>query len=159
MSDEMGTVTELSPDGRFVKIDDPFWSYYIDRKAAPGLDERRCGKWMAFFSGLPRAEEVCAKAVLSGAVAECKHTSAPIVRAGKTGVMCFYLNGDDRVAHRRVLSFMIENGLIRKTKTGRLFNIAFKYDDQTRAGEYGGGFKAKMTLSDLVDLDTGEFLD
>ena len=143
MSDEMGTVTELSPDGRFVRIDDPFWSYYIDRKAAPGLDERRCGKWMAFFSGLPRAEEVCAKAVLSGAVAECKHTSAPIVRAEKTGVMCFYLNGDDRVAHRRVLSFMIENGLIRKTKTGRLFNIAFKYDDQTRAGEYGAASKPR----------------
>ncbi len=158
MDDGTEVVTELSSDGRVVRVDDPFWSYYIDRQTAPLLDERRCGKWMVFFSNLSHAAEACARAVLSSAVAECKHSSASTVRVRKTGVMCFYLNGDDREAHKRVLTFMIGNGLVRKTKTGRLYNIPFKYDEQTRAGEYGDNFEAEMKLNDFVDLDTGEFL-
>lgn len=31
-------------------------------------------------------------------------------------------------------------------------------DDQTRAGEYGSMFNAKIKLEDFVDLETGEFL-
>ena len=33
---------------------------------------------------------------------------------------------------------MLENGLIRKTKTGKLYNISFKYDSETYAGKYKG---------------------
>ena len=57
-----------------------------------------------------------------------------------------------------MIAFMLEHGLVRKTKSGKLYNIGFKLDDQTRAGEYGTGFKARITLSDFVDLETGEFL-
>ena len=59
-----------------------------------------------------------------------------------------YLNLDDVEAHRRVVAFMLEHGLVRKTKSGKLYNIGFKLDDQARAGEYGAGFKARITLSD-----------
>lgn len=31
---------------------------------------------------------------------------------------------------------MLENGLIRKTKTGKLYNISFKFDTETYAGKY-----------------------
>lgn len=31
---------------------------------------------------------------------------------------------------------MLENGLIRKTKTGKLYNISFKYDSEAYAGKY-----------------------
>lgn len=55
---------------------------------------------------------------------------------------------DDVEAHRRVVAFMLEHGLVRKTKSGKLYNIGFKLDDQARAGEYGAGFKARITLSD-----------
>lgn len=53
---------------------------------------------------------------------------------------------------------MLENNLIRRTKTGRLYNISFKFDDQTLAGEYGSDFEGKIKLEQFVDLNTGEFI-
>lgn len=80
-------------------------------------------------------------------------------RFRKEGVCCFYLNGNDRESHKRVLSYMLENGLIRKTKTGKLYNISFKFDTETYAGKYkGSGFSGKIKLADFVDLETGEFI-
>ena len=53
---------------------------------------------------------------------------------------------------------MIDNQLIRKTKKGRYYNMSFKFDDQTRAGEYGDNFEGKIKLEDFIDLDTGEWI-
>ena len=150
--------TMLSEDGRIVRVDNPWWSFYIDTALAPGLDERRCGKWMFYFNDIEFADEVCHKAALGRVVAECKHSSSRAVIESGSGVACFYLNSDDDEGHRRVIAFMLEHGLVRKTKSGKLYNIGFKLDDQTRAGEYGTGFKARITLSDFVDLESGEFL-
>lgn len=59
----------------------------------------------------------------------------------------------------RLASYMLENGLIRKTKTGKLYNISFKFDTETYAGKYkGSGFSGKIKLADFVDLETGEFI-
>ena len=122
--------TMLSEDGRIVRVDNPWWSFYIDTELAPGLDERRCGKWMFYFNDIEFANEVCCKAALGRVVAKCKHSSSKTVIESGSGVVCFYLN----------------------------YNIGFKLDDQTRAGEYGTSFKARITLSDFVDLESGEFL-
>ena len=54
--------------------------------------------------------------------------------------------------------FMMDNELILKTKTGRLYNISFKFDDQTRAGEYGADFKGVIKLAQFIDLNTGEWI-
>ena len=110
---------------------------------------------------LERADELCARGRPSRArssrrsVARAKHVA--LSRAG-TGVCCFYLNGDDTEAHRRAIGFLLGHGLVRRTKAGRLYNVSFKFDEQTRAGEYGDDFHAKICLADFVDLDTGEFL-
>lgn len=54
--------TILSDDGRIVRVDNPWWSFYIDIELAPGLDERRCGKWMFYFNDIEFAEEICRRA-------------------------------------------------------------------------------------------------
>lgn len=77
----------------------------------------------------------------------------------ETGVICFYLNGDDIENHHRIIQFMMDNKLIQKTKTGRWYNISFKFDDQTRAGEYGIGFKGEIKLAQFIDLNTGEWIN
>ena len=47
----------------------------------------------------------------------------------------------------------------RKTKSGKLYNISFKYDSQTYAGKCkGSGFAGEIKLADFVDLETGEFV-
>ena len=53
--------TMLSEDGRIVRVDNPWCSFYIDTELAPALDESRCGKWMFYFNDIEFAEEVCRK--------------------------------------------------------------------------------------------------
>lgn len=150
--------TMLSEDGRIVRVDNPWWSFYIDTELASELDRHRCGKWMFFFNDIEFAEEICREAALGKVVAECKHSSPETLAKSGRGVACFYLNMDDGEAHRRVIAFLLEHDLVRRTKSGKLFNIGFKLDDQTRAGEYGPAFKAQIRLGDFVDLESGEFL-
>lgn len=107
---------------------------------------------MYFFNDADYVTHLCEKAVRDGIVKESKHSNAP------KGVACFYLHGDDLEAHKRVIEYFMDNDLIEKTKTGRLHNISFKYDRQTRAGEYGDSFHSDIRLEQFVDLNTGEFL-
>ena len=46
--------------------------------------------------------------------------------------------------------------MIQRTKKGKLYNISFKLDNQTRAGEYGKAFKSSIKLSNFINLDTEE---
>lgn len=106
-------------------------------------------------------DDIVGTAVFDGVVVEAKYSNPEtLIAAGsKQGVCCFYLNGNDRESHKRVLSYMLENGLIRKTKTGKLYIISFKFDSETYAGKYkGSGFCGKIKLADFVDLETGEFI-
>lgn len=83
-----------------------------------------------------------------------------IGKAPKTGVICFYCNGYEAEEHKRILRFMLDNGLIQRTKAGKLYNISFKFDNQTRAGEYthNDNFEGKIKLEQFVDLYTGEWI-
>ena len=53
---------------------------------------------------------------------------------------------------------MVAHDLVRRTRTGRLYDIGFKYDSQTLAGEYGSLFVPRIVLSDFLDLETGELV-
>lgn len=140
----------------------PSYIFYIDKNRVADLEGKFVGKWMYFFnnSHVAFAESICKKAVQSGAVIEAKHTSQESIDflGLPTGVYCFYVRADDKDAQREALQFLIENDLIRRTKAGKLFDISFKFDEQTRAREYGLSFDGKIRLSDYVDLQTGEFI-
>lgn len=127
------------------------WTFYMSGKES-NLDRHKCGKWKHFFNNKKFAVHICEEAVANGICEEAKHTDAA------EGVCCFYLNCDDNEGHKRVLSYFIKNDLIRKTKAGKLYNISFKLDDQTRAGEYGSGFHSEIKLEKFVNLNTGELL-
>lgn len=132
------------------------WCWYLTDKSKL-LEKHKCGKWMHFFSNQTFAMSMCEKAITENVCYECKCTDMELTGL-ETGVICFYLNGDDTQNHRKVIKFMMDNGLIRKTKTGRLYNISFKFDDQTRAGTYGTDFDGTIKLADFIDLNTGEWL-
>ena len=132
------------------------WCWYRAEEAKL-LEEHKCGKWMHFFKDQKFAMRMCEKAIAENVCYACKCTDMELTGA-QTGVICFYLNGDDIENHHRVIQFMMDNKLIQKTKTGRLYNISFKFDDQTRAGEYGAGFEGEIKLAQFVDLNTGEWI-
>lgn len=133
------------------------WVYYVEGQSH--LKDDTAGKWMFFFEpGDETPAKLCQKAVESGVVGIAKHTDDDVAKLKGSGVTCFYLNIDDRDAHKKVINFFLEHNLIQKTKTGKLYNISFKLNNQTRAGEYGNDFKSKLTLDQLVDLHTGEWI-
>ena len=131
--------------------------YWYDTEDAKLLETHRCGKWMHFFNDQEFAMNICEKAIAENVCYECKCTDMEL-QGDKTGVICFYSNGDDIENHHRIIQFMIDNQLIQKTKTGRLYNISLKFDNQTCAGEYGADFKGIIKLEQFVDLNTGEWL-
>lgn len=126
------------------------WIFYVSEDAQ-SLG-KKCGKWMYFFNDRTFAENICRQAVEKGVVVESKHSDK------NDGVCCFYLNGDDVAAHKKIIQFFLDNGLIRKKKDGSLYDISFKYDTQTKAGEYGEEFESNIKLDQFVDLKTGEML-
>lgn len=132
------------------------WVVYATPDARK-LSNDKCGKWMCFFNDFEHAKQICQKAIDENACAECKCTDV-IARGTDDGVICFYANGDDFDAHKRIIKFMMDNDLIRRTKTGKYYNISFKYDRQTQAGEYGALFEGQIKLDKYVDLKTGKFI-
>ena len=120
-------------------VDISGWTYYAGNQR--GIDREKVGKWMFFFHNREFVSEICKRAVETNVVVTAKHTNAD------SGVACFYLNCDDMDGHRKVIQFFLDNGLIRKTKTGKFFNISFKLDRQTDAGEYGKNYKSNIKHS------------
>ena len=132
------------------------WYWYLSGNEKV-LETKKCGKWMHFFHEQEFAQEICQKAIDEKACVLCKCRDMEKV-SDETGVICFYLNGDDIEGHKKILRFMIENNLIPKTKTGKLYNISFKFDEQTYAGEYGADFEGKIKLAQFIDLKTREWI-
>ena len=133
-------------------ITNRFWIYYVNMEKKKKFDVHKVGKWMYFFNDMEFASKICTLAVESDVVAEAKHNNAA------SGVCCFYLNCDDESAHRKIISFLLNNDLIKRTKEGKLYNISFKFNDQTRAGKYGAEFKSDIKLSNFIDLETEAFI-
>lgn len=104
------------------------------------------------------AAQICEKAVEKNIVMEAKHTADDILKYKGTGVACFYFHYDDIDALKRVLSYFLENALIRKTKKGRFYDISFKMDKQTLSEQYGNDFSSDIKLSKFIDLDSGNWL-
>ena len=128
----------------------PKWIVYIGEKDDSRKKLKR-GKWMYFFENKEFVAEICKKAIDEKIVSIAKHSDS------ENGVSCFYINGDDITAHKRVLEFFISNNLIERCANGRFHNISFKFDEQTRAGEYGDKFESKINLEQFIDLFTGEW--
>ena len=135
--------------------------YDPDRDVESELEPDVCGKWMMYFSEDEQAwaHDMIEGAITSGACGSAKMSnSLNMMVYGGTGVACFYIVGTDDEQHKTLLSYMLDQGLFPHDADGRLCDEPFKFDWQTAAGQYGDSFVPEITLSDYVDLDTGEFL-
>lgn len=142
-----------------------FWYGKDIPEKQPFNDSDNVGKFMTFTPGgiSDELQEKIIKAIHEEVTPLIKHSDPNIdksifnPRANKGDVVVWY-STDNKEDLKRLAKFLIDNDLIQKTKTGKLYNISFKYDSQTVKGEYGEEFVPKITLSDLADLNTGELL-
>ncbi|MED1012110.1 hypothetical protein [Bacillus mycoides] len=106
-------------------------------------------------------QELIIKAIEQGITTLVKHTDPdtagfnPFVKDGSLAIMWY--STDEKENLKKLAKFLIDHGLVPKNKNGNYRNISFKYDEQTRNGEYGEEFKASISLKDLMDVATGEF--
>lgn len=129
------------------------WRFFVGDDS--GFARAKVGKWMYFFSGSDGrrfTEDRCRETVEQKIVWESKLSN------NDEGVACFYVNIDDLKRHKQILQYFIDHDMIRRTKAGKLYNISFKFDNQTIAGKYGNDFWAELKLADLMNLATGEWL-
>jgi len=127
------------------------WFYYKSDNNYD-FDKDKVGKWIFYFKSIDWAKNICKKAIVDGVVDSCKHDE------DSEGVICFYLNIDDFEGHKKIISWFLKNGMIKRTKKGQLTNISFKLDKQTLSGQYNKKFTAPLKLDDMVDLQSGSFI-
>ncbi|MGD7006998.1 hypothetical protein [Metabacillus sp. 84] len=121
------------------------------------------GKFMTFVQEdiSNETQELILKAIKQGVTPLVKHTDPDMLAfnpfAKDGSLVIIWYSTDDEKALKGVAKFLVDNGLVPKTKAGKYYNISFKYDEQTRNGKYGDQFKPSISLKDLMDLNTGEF--
>ena len=74
------------------------WYWYLSGNEDK-LREDKCGKWMYFFTDQDIAQELCQKAIDNKICYECKCTDMEVANTD-SGVICFYVNGDDTENHK-----------------------------------------------------------
>lgn len=134
-----------------------WWYYEGERENLPHID----GKFMTFGEGVvpDSMQEIILSGLHEGVTPLVKHTHPDrIAESDKSTWVIIWYSDDSKESLQKLALFLYRNDLIQRTKAGRLYNIAFKYDEQTRTGEYGGDFKAKISLDKIMDLDTGALL-
>lgn len=141
-----------------------FWDWYVIDNYE-GFDDDKVGKWMYFFNkkDIKNVSNICRSAIEKDIVKCCKHNNDFGCKNnpygdGNFGVACFYLHFDDIDTHKKTLEFFLENNLIKKTKTGKLYNISFKLDSQTLSNQYGSNFNSSIKLSNFINLESGEWI-
>ena len=140
------------------KVDYEDWSFYVNWKNYEKLSKDRCGKWIFCFAGTKEnisfIKAICEFAVENNISIMVKHTREYISLLQGYGMCCFYCNDDDTEIHRKILSYLIKNNLIFRRKNGYLYNIPFKYEEQSDNNEYGRDFVALLSINDFIDLET-----
>ncbi|WP_406613827.1 hypothetical protein ACJA23_02860 [Mycoplasma corogypsi] len=141
------------------------WKWFIDEETIKTLDTDENGKWLIFakHENIEYLDDLVLKGFEQESFIAVKRTNEiydPVYGIDSV-VYIFYANYSDYDRHIKILSFLKENNLIRKTKTGKYFNISFKLDEQTLEGEYmwNGGVNSTLKLNMIMDLDTGDFYD
>ena len=146
--------------GNNLKIkEDPAWVWYIGNKYE-SEGKYIEGKFMTFgqYPVPQRTKDFIKKALDEEVICLVKHSQEGYIKPNSDPnqyVICWYCS-DGESDLRKLARFMVDNDLIQKTQSGKLYNIAFKYDRQTYSNEYGDDFKAQIKLADFIDLNTGK---
>lgn len=153
-----------NPEKKMPVIIEDCWGWHWASIKGYKLDEDKGGKWMAF---LPLDQYSLAADLVDIAVDEgiCKIAKCSLPERAqhsrdKTIAIILFGEIDDYHFHKSCTQFMLKYNLIQRTKTGRLYNISFKLNSQTRDGVYGDDYKneIQLKLEHIRSLDTGEWL-
>lgn len=129
---------------------------FIEFKAKDLIEYKIKGKWLIFFNNFEFADKLCKELIEKGVILEANHSVG-----GTYGVCRFFVESKDLKQHKKLLRYLIDNDYIPRTKKENyLYNVAFKLQLQSDRGEYyETGFRNLLNLSDLVDLESGDFLE
>ena len=139
----------------FKKAYSPAWTHYFDKDKEYVFKEDQCGSWQYNFNAsknqLNRVKKLCEEAVLNGVAVEVKFTNEDAMFLKGKGKCCFYCNGDDMDAHKKILAFFIDNNMVMKDNFGNIRNMAFCYDSTAQKRPKGS---VPVQMGDFFNLKT-----
>ena len=107
------------------------------------LEIKNEGYW-ALVCKRNEVEKLCQDVINEGLVEKCAYTD---VKRSKTRLVRLYLNGEDKLAHHKLILYLIKNKYIEKIHNKRYPNMMFTYLNSDKT----------FTLDTLMDLETGQF--
>ena len=107
------------------------------------LEIKNEGYW-ALVCKRNEVEKLCQDVINESLVEKCAYTD---VKRSKTRLVRLYLNGEDKLAHHKLILYLIKNKYIEKIHNKRYPNMMFTYLNSDKT----------FTLDTLMDLETGQF--
>lgn len=107
------------------------------------LEIKNEGYW-ALVCKRNEVEKLCQDVINEGLVEKCAYTD---VKKSKTRLVRLYLNGEDKLAHHKLILYLIKNKYIEKIHNKCYPNMMFTYLNSDKT----------FTLDTLMDLETGQF--
>ena len=110
---------ESGSNSVLVVTDDLIIRYYAKEVR---LEYNTVGSWRIPFDGRENAARICKAAIKAGAVAACAHDDL------ESGLIYFYVDGTSDDAHRALLTWLRDNGLLPREPDGSYTDIIYAYD-------------------------------
>lgn len=105
------------------------------------------------FAEFEKVEPLCKKIICDQAILYCRRTNNV-----SRGTIEFYISSEKQKSHKRLLRFMIDNGLVKRNDKGELYNIKFHENNPSQEELMGIKVEPKFRLGDFFDLITGELI-
>ena len=104
--------------------------YYLNKEEAEQkLKEESKGAWKISISDYEKAKKICMEMVEEGIVLEAKHTNKAVFAMQGFCSCYFFDNYDDKIMHARILTYLIQKGLVSKNPCRRNEEVKYEMND------------------------------
>ena len=107
------------------------FDYYYQNKeeAEQKLEEKSKGAWKINVSDYERAKKICMEIVEEGVVLEAKHTNKAVFDMQGFCSCYFFDNYEEKKIHARILTYLIQKGLISNNPCRRNEEVRYEMND------------------------------
>lgn len=107
--------------------------YYLNKEEAEQkLKEESKGAWKISVSDYEKAKKICMKMVEEGVVLEAKHTNKAVFDMQGFCSCYFFDNYDNTIMHARILTYLIQKGLVSKNPCRRNEEVKYEMNDMAQ---------------------------
>lgn len=131
-------------------IDTAFWVHYVGDIAS--TDRNTLGEWRYTYDTVDNISKFCEHVVDNEVVVAAKHGTTDY------GVASFYVDNQDEKGHKAIIGELISKGMVPKDSNGIYEDLKYELYIPKRLLEKEGIKPFSLSLSDFIDLTSGEWV-